>query len=139
VLPALAGITGRAYLHPAELAADFRIAVLIAGALCAAGGLLAAATITNPPKAPVSAGPPPQEYMHCGLDARCLGRQPIPALMDGLPGSGQHDVVVRRRGSRAKLNPPGRFSPAGRAGWRRRVPGVRTGGAGAARARRRRQ
>jgi EmrB/QacA subfamily drug resistance transporter len=69
VLPALAGITGRAYLHPAELAAGFRTAALIAGALCAAGGLLAAATIINPPKAPVPAGPPPQEYMHCGLDA----------------------------------------------------------------------
>jgi hypothetical protein len=48
VLPALAGITGTAYLHPDALAAGFRTAVLISGALCAAGGLLAAVTITNP-------------------------------------------------------------------------------------------
>ncbi len=36
------------YLHPQALAAGFRTAVLISGALCAAGGLLAAVTITNP-------------------------------------------------------------------------------------------
>ena len=48
ILPALAGITGQAYLHPDALAAGFRIAALISGGLCAAGGLLAAVTITNP-------------------------------------------------------------------------------------------
>ena len=47
ILPALAGITGQAYLHPDVLAAGFRIAVLISGGLCAAGGPLAAVTITN--------------------------------------------------------------------------------------------
>jgi MFS family permease len=36
ILPALAGITGTAYLHPDTLAAGFRTAVLISGALCAA-------------------------------------------------------------------------------------------------------
>jgi hypothetical protein len=44
--------------------------VLISGALCAAGGLLAAVTITNP--APVSspAGAAlPEQCLHCGLDA----------------------------------------------------------------------
>jgi EmrB/QacA subfamily drug resistance transporter len=70
VLPALAGITGTAYLHPHALASGFRTAVLIASAVCAAGGLLAAVTITNPPRVP----PPPgaqsaQEYLHCGLEA----------------------------------------------------------------------
>jgi len=35
VLPALAGITGTACLHPGALAAGFRTAVLISGALCA--------------------------------------------------------------------------------------------------------
>ena len=49
ILPPLAGITGQAYLHPAALAAGFRIAVLISGGLCAAGGLLAAVAISNPP------------------------------------------------------------------------------------------
>ncbi len=50
VLPPLAGITGADYLHPGALAAGFRTAVLTAGAVCAAGGLLAALTITNPGK-----------------------------------------------------------------------------------------
>ena len=47
VLPALAGITGTVYLHADALAAGWT-AVLISGALCAVGGLLAAVTITNP-------------------------------------------------------------------------------------------
>jgi hypothetical protein len=66
VLPALAGITGTSYLHPHALAAGFKTAVLISGATCAAGGLLAALTITNPPPAPT---PPPEECRHCGLEA----------------------------------------------------------------------
>jgi MFS family permease len=70
VLPALAGITGTAYLHPAALAAGFRTAALISGAMCAAGGLLAAFTITNPVHVPGPAGAPgPEECLHCGLDA----------------------------------------------------------------------
>jgi hypothetical protein len=50
--PYLAGITGSAYLYPHALAAGFRTAVLISGALCAAGGLLAAVTITNTGRGP---------------------------------------------------------------------------------------
>jgi EmrB/QacA subfamily drug resistance transporter len=70
VLPALAGITGSVYLHPHALAAGFRTAVLISGGLCAAGGLLAAVTITNPRKAPGTAGAPAaEECLHCGLEA----------------------------------------------------------------------
>ncbi len=70
VLPALAGITGSAYLQPETLAAGFRTAALISAGLCAAGGLLAAATITNPPRAPRPAGAAaPEECFHCGLDA----------------------------------------------------------------------
>jgi EmrB/QacA subfamily drug resistance transporter len=70
VLPALAGITGAAYLHPDELAAGFRTAVLVSGALCAIGGLLAAVTITNPARGhrPGDAGMP-EQCLHCGLDA----------------------------------------------------------------------
>jgi EmrB/QacA subfamily drug resistance transporter len=56
VLPPLAGITGSDYLHPGALAAGFRTAVLAAGAVCAAGGLLAALTIANPARAPRPAG-----------------------------------------------------------------------------------
>jgi EmrB/QacA subfamily drug resistance transporter len=70
VLPALAGITGTSYLHPDALSAGFRTAALISGALCAAGGVLAAFTITNPKRAPRPAGAPaPEECLHCGLDA----------------------------------------------------------------------
>jgi EmrB/QacA subfamily drug resistance transporter len=83
VLPALAGITGTSYLHPAALAAGFRTAVLISGATCAAGGLLAALTITNPQRAPRPAGTPvPEENLYCALDAPPLaasGGQPAGA------------------------------------------------------------
>jgi MFS family permease len=73
VLSALAGITGTAYLHPDALAAGFRTAALISGAMCAAGGLLAAFTITNPPRVPRPAGAAaPEECLHCGLDAPSL-------------------------------------------------------------------
>jgi EmrB/QacA subfamily drug resistance transporter len=69
-LPELAGITGSAYLHPDALAAGFRTAVFISGGLCAAGGLLAAATITNPRGVtPAAGGPASGECLHCGLDA----------------------------------------------------------------------
>ncbi len=70
VLPALAGITGTSHLHPGALAAGFRTAALISGAMCAAGGLLAAFTITNPAHVPRPTGAPaPEECLHCSLDA----------------------------------------------------------------------
>ena len=70
VLPALAGITGTSYLHPDALASGFRTAALISGALCVAGGVLAAFTITNPERVARPAGAPaPEECLHCGLDA----------------------------------------------------------------------
>jgi EmrB/QacA subfamily drug resistance transporter len=70
VLPALAGITGSVYLHPDALAAGFRTVALISGGLCAAGGLLAAVTITNPRRTPRPAGAPAsEECLYCGLDA----------------------------------------------------------------------
>jgi EmrB/QacA subfamily drug resistance transporter len=48
VLPALAGLTPAAYADPASLSAGFSRAVIIAGILCAAGGLLALITIRSP-------------------------------------------------------------------------------------------
>jgi EmrB/QacA subfamily drug resistance transporter len=68
VVPALAGITGTDYLNSGVLAAGFRTAVLLAAALCAAGGLLAAATITNPPRPP-RPGRAAEECFHCGMEA----------------------------------------------------------------------
>jgi len=80
ILPALAGITGTAYLHPAALAAGFRIAVLISGALCALGGLLAAVTITNPAgRRHVPEAAPSGQCLHCGLDAPPLRTSPSEA------------------------------------------------------------
>jgi hypothetical protein len=88
VLPPLAGITGTAYLHPAQLAAGFRTAVWIAAGLAALGGILAAITIRNRPRAAppgiretgtgetgtvAETGAPEAaetaECLHCGLDA----------------------------------------------------------------------
>lgn len=54
VLPALAGLSPAAYADPALMSGGFHRAVLIAGAVCAAGGLLALVTIRNP-----AAGPAP--------------------------------------------------------------------------------
>jgi len=80
VLPALAGITGDAYLHSDALSAGFRTAVLISAVMCAAGGLLAAVTITNPPRVPRPAGAPaPTDCLHCGFEA--------PPLTTSVPAS----------------------------------------------------
>lgn len=65
VLPAIAGLSGAAYLHPAQFAAGFRTASFVSAGLCAAGGVLAAFTIRNPPRAPAL----PRGLAHCGLDA----------------------------------------------------------------------
>jgi EmrB/QacA subfamily drug resistance transporter len=67
VLPALAGITGESYLHPAELAHGFKMAALIAAVFCAAGGVLAALFIRNPSRAE-GAETTPQEFT-CSLEA----------------------------------------------------------------------
>jgi len=95
ILPALAGITGQAYLHPDALAAGFRIAVLISGGLCAAGGLLAAVTIINPRRGFQPAGASaPGRCLHCALDAPPLitgpatsAARPVPAAPRPVPGS----------------------------------------------------
>jgi MFS family permease len=68
VLPAVAGITGAAYLNPDEFSTGFHTASLISGALCVLGGILAAATIRNPRPTPVPALAP-SARMHCCLDA----------------------------------------------------------------------
>jgi EmrB/QacA subfamily drug resistance transporter len=110
VLPALAGLTGAAYLHPAALTRGFHIAVLYAAAVAAAGGVLAAVAIRNPsrhPSAPAAPGGLPRaaagrdalNYLHCALDApplrprsaspREAGSAPAaPARRSGRPGPG---------------------------------------------------
>lgn len=83
ILPALAGITGQAYLHSDALAAGFRIAVLISGGLCGAGGVLAAVTISNPRRSFQSAETSAAgHYMNCGLDAPPLTTGPATSARD---------------------------------------------------------
>jgi hypothetical protein len=73
VLPALGGITGLSYLHPAALAYGFQRAVLIAAALCALGGLIAAVGIRNRPAgAAGEQGVRTGSLSHCALDATPL-------------------------------------------------------------------
>jgi EmrB/QacA subfamily drug resistance transporter len=67
ILPALAGISGDSYLHPAALAHGFREAAVMAAVFCAAGGVLAALTIRNPSRAKCEKTTP-QEFA-CSLEA----------------------------------------------------------------------
>jgi EmrB/QacA subfamily drug resistance transporter len=68
VLPALSGITGETYLHPAALATGFRTAVLISAGFCVLGGLLAGLTIRNPVRHCVPAERLGHE-LHCAVAA----------------------------------------------------------------------
>jgi EmrB/QacA subfamily drug resistance transporter len=74
VLPAAAGLTGAAYLHPDMFTAGFRMASFLSAGLCVLGGALAAATIRNPAPAAKAAPPAGQPVLHCGLD--CPGPRP---------------------------------------------------------------
>lgn len=81
VLPLLAGITGSAALDPHHFAGGFRTAMVIAGLTCAAGGLLAAATIRNQRgKRPLLHHRHLRSY-HCALDGTPL--QPDSAAAGG--------------------------------------------------------
>ncbi len=82
VLPAAAGLTGAAYMHPAQFSAGFRIAVLIAAGVCVAGGILAAVTIRNPARRPGPQAARRPAVLHCALDA-------TPQRATALAGSGQ--------------------------------------------------
>jgi EmrB/QacA subfamily drug resistance transporter len=64
VFPAIAGITGDTYLHPARFSAGFHTAALIAAGLCALGGLFAAVTLRGPHRAEITS-----RRLHCAIDA----------------------------------------------------------------------
>ena len=68
LLPALAGMAGRTYLHPAAMGAAFRTAVYVTAAWCGAGAVVAALGIRNPRPVP-RAG---TGCSHCALDAAPL-------------------------------------------------------------------
>ena len=69
ILPLLAGLTGAAALDSAKLASGFRTAMVISGAVCAFGGLLAALTIRNPARTPTAVGSAEEQVptWHCGV------------------------------------------------------------------------
>jgi EmrB/QacA subfamily drug resistance transporter len=79
VLPALAGISGQSYLHPAALAHGFRTAAMLAAVFCAAGGVLAAVTIRNPGRATCEQNMPSGSY--CAVEGTPL--QPPAASKPG--------------------------------------------------------
>ena len=105
VLPAAAGLTGAAYLHPAQFSAGFHTASLISAAMCIAGGAVATIAIRNPRRAgPTSPGP-----------------SATVSLRPGQP-PGPHDCHHRSRGYRSAVNGerqlilrprPGRMRPVG--------------------------
>jgi len=69
LLPVLAGITGASYLHPLQLEAGFRTAVVIAGLAAAAGGVLSALFISDPRSRTPGPGVLVPSSSHCGLEA----------------------------------------------------------------------
>jgi EmrB/QacA subfamily drug resistance transporter len=85
VLPALAGITGQSYLHPAALAHGFRVSAVISAVFCVAGGVLAALTIRNPARAASAAGTPNGSY--CALEAPPLRSSATPPSLQAVPAA----------------------------------------------------
>jgi EmrB/QacA subfamily drug resistance transporter len=71
VLPAAAGIATSGTLEASSLAPGFRTALMIAGAVSIAGGLLAALLIRNPPPAPGPRLAPLRDW-HCAVDGAPL-------------------------------------------------------------------
>jgi EmrB/QacA subfamily drug resistance transporter len=67
LLPAVAGITGDSYLHPPVFETGFQHAAFIAAVICAAGGVLAFATIRNP-RSPAAPEAGPQHPRHRPVD-----------------------------------------------------------------------
>jgi EmrB/QacA subfamily drug resistance transporter len=72
VLPAIAGITGSSYLHPTQLSAGFRTAMIVSAIGCGLGGIVAALTISNPARDVA----PRTTYAHCAIDAPPLRVSP---------------------------------------------------------------
>jgi EmrB/QacA subfamily drug resistance transporter len=86
VLPVAAGIAGAGALEASSLAPGFRTAVIIAGSLSVAGGLLAAILIRNPPPAPGPRLSPLRDW-HCAVDGAPL-QASLTARASGSDGVG---------------------------------------------------
>ncbi|HLW45596.1 MAG TPA: MFS transporter [Acidimicrobiales bacterium] len=88
IIPAIAGLSGGAYLHAAPLAHGFRIAIFVTAGWCVIGGLAAAVGIRNPPAARRLRGPLRlrREPISCALDASPLVcARPLGAESGGPP------------------------------------------------------
>jgi EmrB/QacA subfamily drug resistance transporter len=81
LLPAMAGLTGDSYLHPAAFSSGFHDAVLVTAGACVVGGVLGWLTVRNPERAEVET--PPRREWHCGLDGPVLCGE---AVSPGGPG-----------------------------------------------------
>lgn len=66
VLPTAAGVTGAAYMSPAQFTEGFHTASMICAVLCVLAGALAAVTIRNDAR---PRGAAPVQRFHCQLDA----------------------------------------------------------------------
>ena len=75
VLPVAAGISASGTLEASSFAPGFRTAVIIAGALSVAGGVLAALLIRNPPPRPGPRLAPLRDW-HCAVDGAPLQASP---------------------------------------------------------------
>ncbi|MGA2522015.1 MAG: DHA2 family efflux MFS transporter permease subunit [Acidimicrobiales bacterium] len=71
VLPALSGLDGRSYLHPVLFSAGFHRAVVVAGVVAAAGGVLGAVSVRDPGRAG-HLRPKRRSVVCCPLDATSL-------------------------------------------------------------------
>lgn len=80
LLPALAGISGTSYLHPAEFSSGFRIAALISGGLCVIAGAIAAIGIRNPRRTSLATVSERAEYFQCALEATPLASQSLDSM-----------------------------------------------------------
>jgi EmrB/QacA subfamily drug resistance transporter len=71
-LPIAVGLTASAYRNPSELSSGFHSAMWVTAGMCAAGGLLAWATIRNPERVDAGEAEPAPQLSHCALDAAPL-------------------------------------------------------------------
>lgn len=86
ILPAIAGISGGAYLHAGPLSSGFRVAAFVTAGWCVTGGIVSAIGIRNPPRARRTGAHPirTSSPVACGIDAA-----PLVGARPATPGPAQ--------------------------------------------------